>query len=113
MEVWIVKPKLLLPSDWGSVFGACGIILTTLSSVKAGTFLRKPVWHFFGNISYSMYLNHIGILYLAIFLLHKYLPILAILPIYVATVVMFSLVTWKTIELPSIAMGRGVSKRFK
>ena len=111
MEVWMAKPKLLLLSDWGSVIGACGIILTALGSVKAGTILRKPVWRFLGTISYSMYLNHIGMLYLAIFLLRDYLSVVAILPIYVATVIIFSFLTWKTIELPFISLGRVLSKR--
>lgn len=111
MEIWLANKKLLLISDYGSVIGACGFMVMAFGSMKAATLLRKPFFKFFGNISYSMYLNHITMLYLTIFLLHDYLPIPVILPVYIASVIVFSLVTWKTIELPSIALGRVLSNR--
>jgi peptidoglycan/LPS O-acetylase OafA/YrhL len=111
MEVWLANKKLLLISDWGSVIGACGIMVIALGSVKAATLLRKPFFNFFGNISYSLYLNHITMLYLTIFLLHDYLPLPVILPVYIASVIVFSFITWKTIELPSIALGRVLSNK--
>lgn len=50
-------------------------------------------------------------LYLTIFLLHDHLPIPAILPVYIIAVIVFSFVTWKVIELPSINLGRVLSNR--
>jgi peptidoglycan/LPS O-acetylase OafA/YrhL len=110
MEVWLADKRLLLVSDWGTVLGACGIMAIALGSVKASAVLKKPVFKFLGNISYSMYLNHITMLYLFIFLLHDNLPVPVILPIYIAAVIVFSAVTWRVIELPSIALGRVLSK---
>lgn len=111
MEVWLVNPRALLISDWGSVIGVCGLMIVSLGSAKAGKLLRKPGFKFFGNISYSVYLNHIPMLYLTIFLLHDYLPLLLILPVYIALVIMFSFVTWRLIERPAIALGRFLSNR--
>jgi peptidoglycan/LPS O-acetylase OafA/YrhL len=111
MELWLANIKLGLLWDYGSVIGACGLMVMARGSMKASTLLRKPGFKFFGNISYSMYLNHSTMLYLTIFLLHDYLPLLVILPVYIASVIVFSFVTWKTIELPSIALGRILSNR--
>ena len=41
------------------------------------------------------------------------LPLPAILPVYIASVIVFSFVAWKSIELPSIALGRIVSDKLK
>jgi peptidoglycan/LPS O-acetylase OafA/YrhL len=111
MEIWLANKKLLLISDYGSVIGACGLMVMALGSMKAAALLKRPFFKFFGNISYSMYLNHITMLYLTIFLLYNYLPIPVILLVYLVSVIIFSFVTWKIIELPSIALGRVLSNR--
>ena len=113
MELWLANMKLGLIWDYGSVIGACGLMVMALGSVKAATLLRKPVFKFFGNISYSMYLNHITMLYLSFFLLYGIIPLPVILLAYMVLVVVFSSITWKTIELPSIALGRGLSDKLK
>jgi peptidoglycan/LPS O-acetylase OafA/YrhL len=113
MEGWMINVKLLMVSDYGSVIGACGLMVIALGSMKAAALLRKPLFKFFGNISYSMYLNQITMLYLVIFLLYGSLPIPVILLVYLTSVVVFSFVTWKTIELPSIALGRVLSNRLR
>ena len=113
MELWLANIKLGLIWDYGSVIGACGLMVIALGSVKAATLLRKPVFNFFGNISYSMYLNHITMLYLSFFLLYGTIPIPVILLVYIVLVVVFSSITWKTIELPSIALGRVLSDKLK
>ena len=75
--------------------------------------LKKPVFVFLGDISYSIYLNHITMLYLCLFLLYNYLPVPAILPIYITAAVIVSFITWKVIELPSISLGRKLSNKIK
>jgi peptidoglycan/LPS O-acetylase OafA/YrhL len=113
MELWLANLKLGLIWDYGTVIGACGLMIMALGSVKAATLLRKPFFKFFGTISYSMYLNHITMLYLSFFLLYDTIPVLVILPVYLALVVAFSSITWKTIEIPSIALGRVLSDKLK
>lgn len=111
MELWLANMKLGLIWDYGSAIGACGLMLMALGSAKAVKLLKKPVFKFLGNISYSMYLNHITMLYLTIFLLNDYLSLPVILPVYITAVIVFSSVTWKIIELPSIALGRVLSNK--
>ena len=113
MELWLANIKLGLIWDYGSVIGACGLMVIALGSVKTATLLRKPVFKFFGNISYSMYLNHITMLYLSIFLLYGIIPLPMILLVYIVLVIAFSSITWKIIELPSITMGRIISDKLK
>ncbi|MBN2035298.1 MAG: acyltransferase [Chitinispirillaceae bacterium] len=113
MELWLANIKLGLMWDYGSVVGACGLMVIALGSVKAATLLRKPGFKFFGNISYSMYLNHITMLYLSFFLLYGTIPVPVILLVYIVLVIVFSSITWKAIELPSIALGRIVSDKLK
>lgn len=113
MELWLANIKLGLIWDYGSVIGACGLMVIALGSGKAVALLRKPVFKFFGTISYSMYLNHITMLYLAFFLLYGTIPVPIILLVYLVLVVVFSTITWKTIEIPSIALGRILSDKLK
>lgn len=112
MEIWLIRTELLLISDYGTVLGVCVLIVIALGSKRASTVLKKPFFKFLGNISYSTYLSHIAILYLAFFLLHDSLPVPLILPAYVVAVVVVSFFAWKAIELPSIALGRVWSNRF-
>ena len=111
MEAWMVDMRWLLPSDYGSVLGACGLLIIALGSAKASALLRKPFFKFFGDISYSMYMIHITMLYLAFFLLYNHLPVPVILLVYVLAVIAASTIAWKVIELPSIALGRVLSKK--
>ena len=113
MELWLANAKLGLVWDYGTAIGACGFMVMALGSLKAATLLEKPFFRFFGNISYSMYLNHITMLYLSFFLLYGKIPVPAILLIYLVLVVVFSSITWKTIERPSITLGRVWSDKLK
>ena len=112
-EIWMINTKLLLISDYGTVFSVCYFMIAALGSGKFSNLLKKPVFVLLGDISYSIYLNHITMLYLFLFLLYKYLPVPAILPIYIIATVIFSFITWKVIELPSISLGRILSNKIK
>ena len=113
MEIWMINTKLLLISDYGTVFCVCYFMIAALGSGMFSNILKNPFFTFLGNISYSIYLNHITILYLSLFLLFNYLPVPAILPIYIIAAVIVSFITWKLIELPSIALGRALSNKIK
>jgi peptidoglycan/LPS O-acetylase OafA/YrhL len=110
MDLWHLNNNLFLIFDYGSVLSACVFMVISLGSLKASKFLNKPVFNLLGKISYSMYLNHITVLYITFFTLYPYVPIPVIGIIFVILVVMFSYLSWKFVELPSIALGRVLSK---
>ena len=112
-EIWMINTKLLLISDYGTVICVCFFMIAALSPGIFSNMLKKPFLKFLGNISYSIYLNHITMLYLSLFLLYNYLPVPAILPVYILAAVIVSFITWKVIELPSIALGRTLSNKIK
>ena len=112
-EIWMINTKLLLISDYGTVFSVCFFMVAALYSGKFSNMLNKPIFKFFGNISYSVYLNHITVLYLSLYLLYNHLPVPVILLIYIVVAIIFSFITWKVIELPSILLGRKLSNKIK
>jgi peptidoglycan/LPS O-acetylase OafA/YrhL len=111
MDLWHLNNNLFLFWDYGSALSACVFIVISFGSLKASRFLNKPVFSLFGKISYSMYLNHITVLYLTFFLLYPYVPIPIIGLIFVILVVIFSYFSWKYVERPSIALGRVLSNK--
>ena len=112
-EVWMINAKLLLISDYGTVLAVCYFMIAALGSGKFANMLKKPFFKFLGDISYSIYLNHITMLYLSLYLLYNHLPVPLILLIYVIAAVIFSFITWKVIELPAISLGRTLSNKIK
>jgi peptidoglycan/LPS O-acetylase OafA/YrhL len=109
MDLWHLNNNLFLIFDYGSALSACVFIVIALGSVKASRILNKPVFNLFGKISYSMYLNHITVLYISFFILYPFVSIPLIGLIYVSLVVVFSYFFWKYIEQPSISLGRVLS----
>ncbi len=110
MEFWVRNLDNVF-FDYGSALGACGFMVISLGSAKASIILNKPFFRLLGNISYSLYLYHIIILYLAFYLLYPFIPIPVLSIIIVVSLVVFSFFSWKYIELPSITLGRVLSKR--
>ena len=110
MEVWTVKIKLLLLSDYGTALGACGFMVIALGSPKVSNILKTSFFNLIGNISYSIYLNHITVIYIVFFTLYPLLSLPVLLVVVLATVIAVSYLTWKFIELPSIALGRIVKR---
>jgi peptidoglycan/LPS O-acetylase OafA/YrhL len=111
MDLWLLNMKYFLLYDYGSALGAFGIIVITLGSGKASTQLTKPFFKLLGDISYSIYLNHIAVLYLVFYLLYPALPIPVIGVILLVSVIVFSFINWMCIERPSIALGRMLAKK--
>jgi peptidoglycan/LPS O-acetylase OafA/YrhL len=106
MELGQVNTKLCLLFDYGAVLGGCILMIITLGSVTALRILKKPFFSLLGNISYSMYLNHITILYLAFYFLYPAVNLPLLLVIVLIAVVFMSYLTWKYIEKPAIALGK-------
>jgi peptidoglycan/LPS O-acetylase OafA/YrhL len=79
--------KLLVgTSDWGTVVGAIGIIVTGLFSAPMKRLLLMRIPRFLGRISYSLYLTHVPVLLvLALTLRPRGISLSALLPIYLAS----------------------------
>ena len=93
-------------SDWFPAFGACSLIIISLSSAACKRFLSWAPIRSLGEISYSLYLWHFIVLLYCVHLLHSKLPLGAILCLVFALSLLVSWLSYRWIELPSIALGR-------
>lgn len=89
-------------------------ITTTLRHV-----LELPLLQWLGRISYSVYLMHIGVLYVVLRAITRFdehmggWKVLALaLPATVILTLMVSALTYRWIEVPGMALGRALGKRF-
>jgi peptidoglycan/LPS O-acetylase OafA/YrhL len=92
--------------DYGVACGGAAFIVSALGSRRISTLLRKPLFAFLGKISYAMYLNHLSVIYLVLYLCYPALPLWALCLVVIAITVMLSSFFWKFIERPSISLGR-------
>lgn len=102
---------LSLLSDWGIAAGVCVLISTSLASPKiSGVLEIRPV-HFLGNISYSLYLYHCIALFASVYAFHNVLPLWATLIIALAASILLSVLSYKYVEKPAIALGKRWTSR--
>jgi peptidoglycan/LPS O-acetylase OafA/YrhL len=92
--------------DYGVACGVAVFIISALGSRRISTILRKPLFAFLGKISYAMYLNHLSVIYLVLYLCYPALPLWPLCLVVIAITVMLSSIFWKFIERPSISLGR-------
>lgn len=92
-----------LLNDWLTALGSSMLIVIALS--YKGVTLIKPV-QFLGKISYSLYLLHLPTMYSTVYLLYGRLPIWGILSIAFVITIVLSYISYKIIEVPSIALGK-------
>jgi peptidoglycan/LPS O-acetylase OafA/YrhL len=98
-----------LESDWLTALGAASIIVFSLNSgLFRGILLSQPI-RFLGRVSYSMYLIHLTIIFALMHLLSGHLPLLAIIPLCLATTIFASAIFYRTVEKPSMGWGRRLS----
>ncbi|CAM3642936.1 acyltransferase [Cohnella lubricantis] len=86
--------------------GVAGFMIVALASTRAAKLLTARVPVFLGNISYSLYLYHLVVMFTLINLLHGKvpLPILMLLTLILSLVVAYA--SWALVEKPSMALGR-------
>jgi peptidoglycan/LPS O-acetylase OafA/YrhL len=99
------------PRDYGSALGAVVFLVFALGSGKVSALLRQPLLTFLGNISYAMYLNHLSVIYLVMFLCYPAVPLWPLCLIVVALTLLLSFPFWKFIERPAIALGRFIVRQ--
>lgn len=93
--------------------GASGIILCGLHSAVFKTILRAKIFVFLGKISYSVYLLHMPILLIIIYLFLPYLNISKVLFLYPFSfmlTIFVSYLSYKLIELNFITLGKMLTK---
>ena len=97
--------------DLVTSFGAVGLMLLALSHRVASGFLRSMVPVFLGRISYSVYLLHGTVLYLAAYLVQGRWPFSSMLLPVVAVTVVGAVGMYEWVEVPSIGLGRYLAGR--
>jgi peptidoglycan/LPS O-acetylase OafA/YrhL len=92
------------------VLGSCGIIFSALAEPAFSKILRLPLFQFFGRISYSIYLLHIPILYILVYLFYQRVPLGWLFLPFVVCVLVASLVFYHLVINPSVQLGRRLAK---
>lgn len=98
-----------MPADLVTALAAGWMIVLSLNSQLCRRFLLAQPVHYFGVVSYSMYLMHGTVLFALVHLLYQRIPLPAILPIYLAGVLLVTALFYHTVEKPSMDAGRRVS----
>jgi len=99
--------------DWIISAGVAIFIITAIGSNKINRVLLWQPIHFLGKTSYSIYLFHAIILLCLVHSLYGIVPIVGIWMIGLILTIFISAVSFKYVELPSIATGRFLSDIFK
>jgi peptidoglycan/LPS O-acetylase OafA/YrhL len=97
--------------DYGSAAGGAVFIVVALGSGEISELLRNRVFTFLGNISYSVYLNHLAVIYFFISLGYPLLPLWVLLPAIVAVTLLVSYPFWRWIERPAISLGKYLAQK--
>ena len=95
--------------DWPIALGAAGIMFFGLNSglFKKILLVRPIQW--LGLSSYSMYLMHGTVLFTLVYALYGRIPLLAILPIYLFSVLIVTTCFYFLVEKPTMEWGRRLS----
>jgi peptidoglycan/LPS O-acetylase OafA/YrhL len=99
--------------DWMIAIGSSCLIITSLNSKIASNFLLFRPINFLGKISYSLYLVHPLVLLVSVYTLYGYFSVPLILIISLILSIVFSWLSYKFIELPSISLGKHLIGRKK
>ncbi|AEI39904.1 acyltransferase family protein [Paenibacillus mucilaginosus] len=89
-----------------NMIGCCILILAAMAKGAFSRLLRHPVLHFFGKISYSLYLLHLIVLIASVRWLHGALPVWLILGIAAIGSIALAALSYYAVEVPSIKIGQ-------
>ena len=102
------KPSLI---EFVSLLGATGAIILSLQEGKWRSFLRRDTPQFLGQISYSLYLVHIPVLFGCFVLLHSHSSSkLLLLLVYVLSALLAATLFFQIVEKPCLLLSRRIAK---
>lgn len=93
--------------------GATLLVALCFADKKTDDALTAPVPLWLGRVSYSLFLIHIPILMTAAHILSGTVPMAAVLAITLAVALLAAELLYRSVELPSIKIGRIMSDRFR
>lgn len=100
-------------NDWATAVGTSLFIILGVSSKHLSNLLSLQLIAFTGKISYSLYLYHVPVLLLSIYLLYNYLAIWQILIISLILSYIAATISFYLIEKTSTNLGRRIIKQKK
>ena len=106
-----MESQVVFYRDYGAAVGGAVFIIYALGSGRISAVLRKATFTFLGNVSYAVYLNHVPIIVLVLSLGYPRLPLGMLFIVVIAVTLLFSLLFWRCIERPSIALGKYLVRR--
>lgn len=86
------------------------IILALSSDVFSKILLKRPLTYL-GDISYSLYLIHVVVLFLMLNLFYLRMPLAVVLAAALALSLLTAHISYKYVEMPSIKLGKYLSRR--
>lgn len=99
--------------DYSIVVGAGLFIVIALGSQKLASFLEIKIFKYLGNISYSLYLYHLIVLYSLLYLFYEQIPITTIYILTLILSLIVATISYYFVEIPSIKLGKLLTKKWK
>ena len=109
ITAFVPQAALLNQPPFTNFLTGIGASIILLWAISVPSFLSHKVVHFFGKISYSLYLWHMVALYACIAMLHSRLPIWQVWIVALAATVAASALSYHFVELPMMRAGRSLS----
>lgn len=104
------KINLDFLADWPTALGTAALIVLSSSSRYSHRLLRSKPILFLGKISYSVYLLHFLVMLVFIHLLYTRVPLPIILTFCLPVTIVASWIFYRSVEIPSIKLGRKLSE---
>lgn len=92
-------------------FGVAIFIMLSFST-RASVLLQNRIIHFFGKISYSIYLYHAIVLFSLIYLLYPRVPLYLLWVLAFFGTICIAYISYRYIEKPAIHLGKVIRKRY-
>lgn len=104
--------KLGMFFHWLLIPGTCLVMIYAMCSSRVKKLLNRPVFDFFGRISYSLYLYHGILLVFAMHMFYGKYSLWIILPVCFGATILISTLMYRWIEVPSIKAGKKLAARW-
>ena len=96
----------LVVRDWPAVMGAAILLVVSAYDIVAIKILTRPVFLYFGKISYSLYLLHAVVLLAMLHAFYGVIILPVLLPLSIGVTFLVSDLTYRFVEKPAINISR-------